>query len=137
MGRILSIDYGTKRIGLALSDPTKTIASPFKAIQTGKNHEQTIVNLLKEISLQEIETILIGLPLHLSSHASELSELVRQFAAALEEKTGLPIVLWDERLTSRQVERILIEGNVRRKKRIAHVDTMSAALILQNYLDSL
>lgn len=137
MGRVLSIDYGLKRIGLALSDPTKTIASPFKTIQTAKNDSATIDLILGEVKPYEIDTILIGLPLHLSYKASELSDLVQKFAKLFEEKANLPVILWDERLTSKQVERILIEGNVKRKKRVLHVDTMSATLILQNYLDTL
>lgn len=132
MGRILGIDFGMKRIGLARSDPMKMIASPFKTIQAGKNLGETVDLVIKE--LEEIELIVLGLPLLLSGKDSDTTRKVREFGALLEEKSGLPLVLWDERLTSKQVEKLLIEGNVSRKKRAAHVDTMSATLILQNYL---
>jgi len=137
VGRILSIDYGKKRIGLALSDPMKMIASPLKTLQAGKNEQETVDLLLKEITSHNPEIILIGLPLHLSNEESETSLLVRQLKAALEEKITIPIILWDERLTSKQVERVMMEGNVKRKKRAQHVDTLSATLILQSYLDTL
>lgn len=137
MGRILSIDYGKKRIGLALTDPMKIIASPLKTIQAGKNAQETVDILLKEIASHDIETIVIGLPLHLSNEESETSLLVRKLKEDLEAKISIPIILWDERLTSKQVERVMMEGNVKRKKRSQHVDTLSATLILQSYLDTL
>ena len=137
MGRVLSIDYGKKRIGLALSDPMKIIASPLKTIQADKNDEKTLALLLQEINEHNPETILIGLPLHLSNEESETSLLVRKLKAALEEKISIPIILWDERLTSKQVERAMIEGDVKRKKRTEHVDILSATLILQSYLETL
>ncbi len=135
MGRILGIDYGKKRLGLAFSDPTKTIASPFKMLLANKNHMETIKNLLEEIKSYEIEAILIGLPLHLSNLESKLSYFVRQFGKALEEESQIPVIYWDERLTSKQVEKVLIEGAVKRKKRKQSIDVMSAILILQSYLD--
>jgi len=137
VGRILSIDYGKKRIGLALTDPMKIIASPLKTIQAGKNAQETVDILLKEIASHDIETIVIGLPLHLSNEESETSLLVRKLKEDLEAKISIPIILWDERLTSKQVERVMMEGNVKRKKRSQHVDTLSATLILQSYLDTL
>lgn len=137
MGRILSIDYGKKRIGLALSDPMKIIASPLKTLQAGKNAQETLDILLKEIAIHDIETIVIGLPLHLSNAESELSLLVRKLKEDLETRISIPIILWDERLTSKQVERIMMEDDVNRKKRSQHVDTLSATLILQSYMDSL
>lgn len=135
MGRILGIDFGMKRIGLARSDPMKMIASPFKTIQAGKNLGETVDFVIKE--LEGIELIVLGLPLLLSGRDSDTTRKVREFATLLEEKSGLPLVLWDERLTSKQVEKLMIEGNVSRKKRAARVDTMSATLILQNYLSQI
>lgn len=133
MGRVLGIDFGMKRIGLARSDPTKLIASPLKTILSGKTLDDTVDLILKE--LEGIETIVLGLPLLLSGKDSDTTKQVRQFAAILEKKSGLPLILWDERLSSKQVEKLMIEGQVSRKKRSSHVDTMSATLILQNYLD--
>ncbi|QVL57094.1 MAG: Holliday junction resolvase RuvX [Simkaniaceae bacterium] len=133
MGRVLGIDFGMKRIGLARSDPMKMIASPLKTVIAGKNLEETADLIIQE--LEGVETIVLGLPLLLSGKDSDTTTTVRKFAEILEKKSGLPLILWDERLTSKQVEKLMIEGNVSRKKRSAHVDTMSATLILQNYLD--
>lgn len=133
MGRILAIDFGMKRIGLARSDPSKIIASPFKTIQCGKTLEETAALIIKEC--EGVDMIILGLPLLLSGKDSETTATVRAFAALLEEKSGLPLILWDERLTSKQVEKLLIEGNVSRKKRSQHVDVLSATLILQSYLN--
>jgi putative Holliday junction resolvase len=134
MGRALGIDFGMKRVGLARSDPMRIIASPLKTIAAGKNLEDTADLVVKE--LEEVELIILGLPLLLSGKDSDTTKMVREFATLLEKKSGLPLILWDERLTSKQVEKLMIEGNVSRKKRSAHVDTMSATLILQNYLDT-
>ena len=133
MGRVIGIDFGMKRIGIARSDPMKMIASPIKTIIARKTLEETADLIIKE--LEGVETIVLGLPLLLSGKDSDTTTTVRKFAAILEEKSGLPLVLWDERLTSKQVEKLMIEGNVSRKKRASYVDTMSATLILQNYLD--
>lgn len=135
MARILGIDYGRARIGLALSDPKKIIASSLPTIKTKKTIEESVESLLKEVNLNEVEAIVIGLPLLLSGKESEMSLEVKKFAACLEEKSHLPVILWDERLTSKQVEKLLIEGGVKRKKRAQLADQMSALLILQSYLD--
>lgn len=133
MGRILAIDFGLKRIGLARSDPMKIIASPFKTIAAAKTLEETVDLILKELS--DIELIIVGLPLLLSGKDSDMTTAARKFAALLEEKSGLPLILWDERLTSKQIEKVLIEGGVKRKDRTQHTDNLSATLILQNYLN--
>jgi len=133
MGRVLGIDFGMKRIGLARSDPRKIIASPLKTVLAGKTLEATADLIMKECG--DVETIVLGLPLLLSGKDSETTTTVRKFATILEEKSGLPLILWDERLTSKQVEKLLIEGNVKRKHRTKYIDTMSATLILQNYLE--
>lgn len=133
MGRVLGIDFGMKRIGLARSDPMKLIASPLKTISTGKTLEETADLILQELT--DVETIVLGLPLLLSGKDSETTTTVRKFGTILEQKSNLPLILWDERLTSKQVEKLMIEAQVSRKKRSRHVDTMSATLILQNYLD--
>lgn len=134
---MLGIDYGKKRIGLALSDPMKVIASPLKTILASPSHAETERALIKEIAQQDPETIVMGLHLHLSSRESALSLAVRSLKAALEKKLSVPIILWDERLTSKQIDRAMIEGGVKRKKRKKHIDVLSATLILQSYLDCL
>lgn len=137
MGRILGVDFGTVRIGLALSDPSKILASPMTTLQAKKKGEATAQILLDAIANRDVELIVIGLPLLLSGKDSETTTTVRKFAALLETLTNIPIILWDERLTSKQVERTLIDGNMRREKRITLMDTLCASLILQSYLDSI
>ncbi len=136
MGKILGIDYGRARIGLALSDLSHILASPHGKIKTGKSHKDSSRALLKIIEENSVEQIVIGLPLLLSGKDSETTLNVRAFAEELKKISQLPITLWDERLTSKEVERTMMEAKVNRKKRAAHVDTLSATLILQSYLDS-
>lgn len=135
--RIAGIDYGQARIGLAVSDPGKFIASPLKAIATKRNFRDTATAILLEFSTYEpIEKYVIGLPLMMSGKESPGSKIVRELAIILEELSGKPVVLWDERLTTAQVERTLKEAEMNRKKRTQYIDAMAAAAILQNYLDS-
>ncbi|NGX51698.1 MAG: putative pre-16S rRNA nuclease [Chlamydiae bacterium] len=133
MGRVLGIDFGQKRIGLARSDASQIISLPFKTIQAAKSLELTVDLIIKE--LEDVESIVVGLPLLFSGKDSKTTEIVRKFAAILETKSTLPITLWDERLTTSQVERVLKEDKMSRKKRSKHLDVLSATLILQSYLD--
>jgi putative Holliday junction resolvase len=135
--RIAAIDYGETRIGLAISDPTQVLASPLKTLQA----EQTPKSTAESIALvlgkhMPIEKIVIGLPLLMNGKEGKSSAKVRQLVLFLEEVTGLPIIFWDERLTTIQVERTLKEAGISRKKRTQYVDAMAAREILQNYLDS-
>lgn len=136
MKRIAGIDYGDARIGLALSDPSQILASPFKTIQAKRTLKETAEMIAKEFSLDSIEAIVIGLPLLMNGKESPGSIKVRELAKHLEEITGKKIILWDERLTTAQVERTLKEAEMSRKKRAKHVDVMAASAILQNFLDS-
>lgn len=137
MKRIAGIDYGDKRIGLALSDPSCFLASPFKVIATCRTPEETAKSILKELtSYEPIKVIVLGLPLKMSGEESPGSVKVRELAKHLEELSDKTIVFWDERLTTTQVERTLKEAEMSRKKRAKHLDTMAATMILQSYLDS-
>ena len=136
MGRILGIDYGQVRTGLALSDMSETLASPLKTIKMAKDPKISIEKLLKEIAEHTIVRLVVGLPLLLSGKESNMTQTVKVFAKNLETASSLPVILWDERLTSKEVERLMIEAKVKRKKRTSHLDTLSATLILQSYLDS-
>lgn len=136
MGRILGIDYGQVRTGLALSDMSETLASPFKTLKMAKDPKISIERLLKEIAEHTIIRLVVGLPLLLSGKESNMTQTVKVFAKNLEMASSLPLILWDERLTSKEVERLMIEAKVKRKKRTSHLDTLSATLILQSYLDS-
>lgn len=135
--RIVGIDFGKKRIGVSISDDRQIFAHPLKTILAEKTIEKTIESIQKLLlPYQPIEKIVIGLPLHMNGKDSPLSLDVRAFAEILHQITNLPIILWDERLTSLQVERTLKEAELSRKKRSTLIDVMAAALILQNFLDS-
>lgn len=139
--RFVGIDYGMKRIGIALSDERAIFASPYKTVETEKKMENTVAKLLLFFSeLQkeykcEIEEIIIGLPLMMSGKTGLVADEVHIFFDLLKSSTSIPIKLWDERLTTVQAERALRETDMSRKKRSKVVDIVSAAIILQNFLD--
>lgn len=137
-GKVLAIDLGKKRVGLAISNQAKTIAFPLKTIETGKSLEQTSLLLLEEMKrLGDIETILLGLPLHLSGEESSMSIYVKKFHTYFMTKTTIPILLVDERLSSKGAERHLIDQKMKRKDRKQVIDPLSAHFILQTYLDKI
>lgn len=140
--RIIAIDYGQARIGLACSDENKCIAFPMAVVKASKQSQET-VRLVKEAldahakeKGYKIEKIIIGMPLLMSGKSGLMADEVNHFVKLLQEvMPESAIITWDERLTSVQAERTLREANMSRKKRVKHVDTISATLILQNYLD--
>ncbi len=134
--RILALDHGTKRIGLALSDELGIIAQPLEFIYAEPFAE--FLERLKEIIHEtHVEQILVGLPRNMDGSYGPAAAKVQEFVAILKETFALPIKLWDERLTSTQANRFLIQAKVRREKRKEKVDKMAAAILLQSYLDSL
>jgi putative Holliday junction resolvase len=137
MKRILAVDFGHVRIGLAISDPLHIIASPLDTIQGSKKPELAAKNVSEEINKKkmDIEQIIVGLPLHLNGHESERSTEVRAFAVALEKESGIRVVLFDERLTSVQAERLMKEAQMTRKERSSSVDGVSSTILLQSFLD--
>jgi putative Holliday junction resolvase len=134
--RILAIDHGTKRMGIAVSDELKMIAQPLEYIPAQPFSE--FLTRLKEILREkEVEMILVGMPRNMDGSYGPAALKVQEFAAALKSAVTVPIKMWDERLTSAQANRFLIQGNVRREKRKEKVDKMAAAILLQSYLDSI
>lgn len=134
--RILGIDYGTKRVGLALSDELKTIAQPLEFVPA--QPAQALVDRLRAIiSEKPVELILVGMPRNMDGTYGPAAEKARNFINALAKEIPVPIKTWDERLTSAQANRILIAADVSRKNRKQNVDKMAAAILLQSYLDSL
>ncbi len=134
---ILGIDYGSKRMGLAVSDLLRTIATSYKILYR-KDNKTDIEELKKITKEKEIGAIVMGLPLQMSGEEGEIASEVRKFASLLEEKLNLPIFLWDERLSSSAVEKFLIkEVDLSRKKRAKVLDASAAAYILQGALDAL
>jgi len=135
MDRLLGIDYGRVRIGVSISDETRMIARPLCCLEYKK---EFIDQLQKELKpLLPIDAVVIGLPLDMRGKDSPMTVEVRKFADYLHAALQLPIVLWDERLTSAQAERQLRDAGMKRKQRAERSDTLAAALILQSYLDSL
>ena len=134
MGRILALDVGDKRIGLALSDPLKMIANPLETLfRTTLNKD--MAHLLEVIQQKEVELIVCGLPVSLAAKETEQTQKTRLFVEELSKRTTLPIKFIDERLTTSSAERVLIEGGVRRENRKQVIDKVAATIILQNYLD--
>ncbi len=137
MGRIVGIDYGTVRIGLAISDEQRIIARSLETIKASRDPKHTAHAIAQALSSFKPDLIVIGLPLMLNGKEGEMAIAVRNFAKVLEEILPLPLVFWDERLTSAGVDKMLIAMDVSRKKRASLSDALSAVSILQNYLDSL
>jgi putative Holliday junction resolvase len=134
--RILAIDHGTKRVGLALSDELKMIAQPLEFIPA-EPFTDFLSRLEEVVYEKEVEMILVGLPRNLDGSYGPATVKVQEFVSALKSVVPVPIKTWDERLTSAQANRLLIEADVRRDKRKQNVDKMAAAILLQSYLDSL
>ena len=134
--RILGIDYGHKRLGLALSDEDAILATPLpvRVRTTIADDLSFLTQLARE---REVAKIILGLPLNMDGSSGEMADEVVIFAAALREESGLPVVTFDERLTSVEAERVLVQANLSRKRRKGLRDSLSAVLILQGYLESL
>lgn len=132
--RVASIDYGLKRLGVAVSDENQIIATSLGVVLAGKNHAETIQSLLKLLQPYNLEKIIIGNPIHLSGKASFLAEEVEKFLNELQAHFAVPVTLYDERLSSVQAERSLKEGGMRRKKRAKIIDAVAAVILLQSYL---
>ncbi len=137
MQRAVAIDYGKARIGLAVESPLHSFAMPHGVISCHRELETTIDRILERLSDIEISYFVVGLPLLLNGKDSPLSVEVREFAAKLSQKAQVPHVFWDERLTSKQVDKFLQSQQIKRKKRDKLSDPLAATLILQSYLDSL
>jgi putative pre-16S rRNA nuclease len=132
-GRILGIDPGERRIGIALSDPAGIIASPHAVIDT---RQRSFAADLREICTEfDVVLIVVGRPTSLSGHEGPAVERAKRVAETAHSATGLPIVYVDERFTTKQAERALLEGNVRRAERKKMIDKVAASFILQTYLD--
>jgi putative Holliday junction resolvase len=134
--RILALDHGTKRIGVAVSDELKLIATPLEFIPA-EPFAGLLARLKDILREKEVELILVGMPRNMDGSYGPAALKVREFVGALKEAVTIPILTWDERLTSAQAQRFLIQGGVRREQRKEKVDKTAAAILLQSYLDSL
>jgi len=134
--RLLGLDVGTKTIGLALSDVSRSIATPYDTIRRTKFTEDAAA-LHDIVQKQDVGALVIGLPINLDGSEGPRAQSTRAFARSLAPIIKLPMLFWDERLSTAAVERHLIEANATRKRRAEVVDRMAAAYILQGVLDRL
>ena len=135
-GRILALDVGRKRIGLALSDPLGITAQGLpNLVRTNKRTD--LAELARLAAEHEVVLFLVGNPLHMSGDAGRQAEWVRELADALGNHTGIPVRLWDERLTTVEASRVLRASGIGIEKRARAIDKLSAVILLQSYLDSL
>ena len=134
-GVVAGIDYGTVRIGVAVSDPRRVIAFPWMNY-TRKNETRDAEFFLKLVTDEQVTQFVVGLPLHISGDLSEKAQEALAFGRWLGERTGVPVDYYDERYTSVEAEDYLIEANVTRKKRKQKIDQVAAQILLASYLES-
>jgi len=133
--RILGIDYGIKRIGIAVSDPGRLMAHPLRIIQVKQDgsHVQEILEIARSY---QVDRVVVGLPYNMDGSIGFKGEEVMLWGRELEQRIGLPVIFWDERLSSSEAHDMLLGFNMKGKKRKAVVDKIAASIILQGYLDS-
>jgi putative Holliday junction resolvase len=136
LSRILALDLGKRRIGLAISDPLRITAQGLPNLVRTRIRDDldALEQLVKE---REVGLVLLGNPINMKGAEGRQSGWVREFAIAMEKRTGVPVKLWDERLTSVEAGRVLRSSGISIEKRAAAVDKLSAVILLQSYLDSL
>lgn len=135
--RVIGLDYGTKTVGVALSDESGLIAQPYLTIERKHANKlrQTYARIEEIIIENNVNKIVLGYPKNMNNTEGERAEDTRAFMENLERRTGLPVILVDERLTTVEADRILAETGVAKSARKQYIDKMAAAIILQNYLD--
>ena len=136
--RIMGLDFGSKTVGVAISDSLLLTAQGKEIIRRKEENKlrQTLARIEELIVEYEVEEIVLGLPKHMNASEGVRAELTYEFKDKLERRTGLPVVMWDERLTTVAADRLMMEAGVRRENRKEHVDKIAASFILQSYLDS-
>jgi putative Holliday junction resolvase len=134
-GRLLGVDYGERRLGLAVGDAQGQMAFPLRTVQVRRD-EQALEAVIHAASEEGASRIVVGLPLNMDGSSSAMTRQVEAFVTALRARAAVPVVTWDERLSTAQVERMLVEADVSRKRRRASRDKLAAQLILQNYLEA-
>ena len=136
--RLMGLDFGSKTVGVALSDPTGLIASPLEIIEREREDKlrKTFSRIEELIEEYKVTKIVLGLPLNMDSSEGERVRKTEEFKEALERRTGLEIVLWDERLSTVEAHDIMTEAGVKGIDRKKFVDKIAASIILQGYMDS-
>lgn len=135
----MGLDYGSKTVGVAISDPLCITAQGIETIERKEENKlrKTLARIEELAKEYEVEKIVLGFPKNMNNTIGERAEKSLELKEMLERRTGLPVVMWDERLTTVEAERTLIESNVRRENRKKYIDKIAAVFILQGYLDSL
>lgn len=131
----MAIDVGGKRIGVALSDPLQIIATPVAVIHR-QNLRRDLSEIIRFAEEEEVKQIIVGNPISMDGVERDQAHLVHRFCDALKQETEIPILLWDERLSTVEAERRLREGGASARKRSEMIDSAAAAVLLQSYLDS-
>ena len=137
--RILGLDYGSKTVGVAVSDPLGLTAQRLDTIWRKQENKlrQTLARIKELVDEYQIEQIILGYPKNMNNTVGERAEKALEFKEMLEKRTGLTVIMWDERLTTVEADRTLMEAGVRRENRKQYLDGLAAVFILQGYLDSL
>ena len=135
----MGLDYGSKTVGVAMSDPLGITAQAVETIWRKDENKlrKTCARIEELISEYEVERIVLGLPKHMNNDLGERAQKALAFGEMVKRRTGLEVVMWDERLTTVEAERTFIENNVRRENRKQYIDKIAAVFILQGYLDSI
>ena len=137
--RILGLDYGSKTVGVAVSDPLGLTAQKVETIWRKQENKlrRTLARIEELIAEYEVEKIVLGFPKNMNNTVGERAEKALEFGEMLKKRTGLEVIMWDERLTTVEADRTLIEAGLRRENRKQYLDGIAAVFILQGYLDSL
>lgn len=137
--RILGLDYGSKTVGVAVSDPLGLTAQRLDTIWRKQENKlrQTLARIKELVDEYQIEQIVLGYPKNMNNTVGERAEKALEFKEMLKKRTGLTVIMWDERLTTVEADRTLMEAGVRRENRKQYLDGLAAVFILQGYLDSL
>lgn len=135
--RIMGLDFGSKTVGVAVSDPLLLTAQGVEIIRRKEENKlrQTLARIEELIVEYEVEELVLGLPKHMNGTEGVRVELTMEFMEKLERRTGLPVAMWDERLTTVAADRTMMEAGIRREHRKEYVDMLAATFILQGYLD--
>lgn len=137
--RIMGLDFGSKTVGVAVSDALLVTAQGVEIIRRKEENKlrRTLARIEELIVEYEVDEIVLGLPMHMNGTEGVRAELTEEFKEKLERRTGLPVILWDERLTTVAADRSMMEAGIRREHRKDYVDMIAAVFILQGYLDKL
>ena len=138
MKRVLGLDYGTKTVGVAVSDELFLTAQGLETITRKDENKlrKTLARIEEIFKEYGVDEIVLGYPKNMDNSVGERGQATEEFRDRLEKRCGLPVILWDERLTTMESERILMDGGIRRENRKSRIDWMAASLILQSYMDS-